>query len=251
MRMNETLKSIARRWYVVLVGLMLTAAMGWVVNDRVPTSFEATGSLLLMPPAVTVGTDGNPYLYLGGMSQALDVLVRRASAPEVQQGVIDKYPSSTYTVQADRTTTSPIILVTADAPTGTAALDTMNAALASVESTLNVMQNESDVKKGMRVVGQNLVLDTKATAKTKTRMQLLIAVVGVGGVGTLLLAGVIDGWVLQRRERRASAPAKQKKSTDPALHSPPGRVSGNRAATAGPPQVEAAEEPSKAPLSVP
>ena len=126
MRLTETLKSLGRRWYVVVLGLAVTLGMGYLVDIKVPSTYQAEGSILLMPPDSTVGAAGNPYLYLGGLNQALDVLVRRASAIEVSGPILEKYPDSTYTVDPDRTIASPIVIVTTESPSSEASLKLMS-----------------------------------------------------------------------------------------------------------------------------
>ena len=202
MRLTETLASLGRRWYVVVVGLAVTMGMGFLVDVKVPSTFQAEGSILLMPPDSTVGAAGNPYLYLGGLNQALDVLVRRVSAVEVADPILANYPDSTYTVDPDRTTSSPIVIVTAEAPSNETAIKLMDDVLKSVLVTLNTMQDEANVKQILRIHGKDLVLDKEATTKTKTKLQLLIVVVAGGTIGTFLLAGLLDGWMIERRRRK-------------------------------------------------
>jgi hypothetical protein len=111
MRLKNLIKGLASRWYVVLAGLVLIGGMCAFVYDRVTAIYEASGSLVLMPPSATVGNAGNPYLYLGGMSAALNVLTKQANAPEARIPVPEKFPGTTYSVQADRPTSGAIIPV--------------------------------------------------------------------------------------------------------------------------------------------
>lgn len=204
MRLTETLKSLGRRWYVVVMGLALTMGMGLLVDVKVPSTFQAQGSILLMPPDSTVGVAGNPYLYLGGLNQALDVLVRRASAVEVSDPILKHYPDSTYTVEPDRATSSPIVIVTAEAPSSETSIALMNDVLKSVIVTLNTMQDDAKVKENLRIHGKDLVLDKEATTETKTKLQLFIVVLGGGTIGTFLLAGLVDGWMVERKRKKGA-----------------------------------------------
>lgn len=206
MRLTETLRSLGRRWYVVLLGLALTASLGMLISVKVPITFAATGTILLMPPDETVGVRGNPYLYLGGLNTALDVLVRRANSIEVSGPLLKLHPGTNYTVEADRTTSSAIVLVTAEAESSDAALALRDEAMATVMTTLDLMQDEANVENIMRLHGQDLVIDKTAVAKTKTQLQLILVAVGGGTIGTLLLAGFVDGWIIERRQRRMDKP---------------------------------------------
>lgn len=205
MNLSETIKSLGRRWYIVLLGFALTLGTGMLIGTKVPTTYEASGSILLMPPESTVGVQGNPYLWLGGLNTALDVLVRRTSAIEVSGPLLNKYQDSGLTIIPDRTTSSAIALVTAEAPSPETALQLRDDAMAAIIKTLGVMQDESQVKNDQRIYGDELVIDKSATPKTKTRLQLLIIVGGGGTFGTLLLAGAIDGWIMDRRLQKKAA----------------------------------------------
>lgn len=217
MRLMETLKSLGRRWYVVVAGLLLTLGIGYTINTEIPTTFEVSGSIILMPPEETVGVAGNPYLFLGGLNQAQDVLVRRASAAAVVGPVLEKHPGTSYVILPDRTTSTPIVVVTAEAGSSDAALRVRDDAMKAVIATLKVMQDEADVKENLRVHGQNLVVDAGATAKTKTKVQMLLVATGGGAIGTLLLAGLLDGWLIERKERKRALAALVEVPTEPGM----------------------------------
>lgn len=238
MRFTETMKSLARRWYIVLLGLALTAGMAYLVSDKVPTTFEATGSVILMPPSETVGIDGNPYLSLGGLNEAQEVLVRRSSALEVTEPILSGRPGSSYSVQSDRTASTPIIVVTAEARTAASAIETREVAMESVIGTLKVMQDEAHVKKELRVNAQNLVVDADALPKTKTKTQLLLLAVGGGAVGTLILAGAVDGWLIERRIRKSSTRLSSAVTLSEPAEGPIAAPPGRRAANPAPSQSE-------------
>lgn len=221
MHMNDTARSILRRWYIFLFGMLITAALGWAVFDKFPPTYTAQGSLLFMAPENTIGVSGNPYLFLDGMSQSLDVVVRRAAAVEVTTPILDRFQGASYVVEADRTTSSPVIVVTAEASSEKSALGTVDAALETVRKSLLTMQEEVDVRKDMRMTTMDLVIDKKATLKTKTRLQLAIGVIGAGVVGTTLFTGFIDGWILQyvknKRGRKERSPSSDEILAEPNL----------------------------------
>ncbi|MGC5628595.1 hypothetical protein ACPYO6_10165 [Georgenia sp. Z1344] len=204
MQLSDTIATLLRRWYVLLLGLCLTAAGGWYAYRSIPTTYEATGSLLLMPSTDTVGAEGNPYLYLNGMIDARDVLLRRAGSTENYTSVVAEHPGTAYTLGSDPTTQSPIVTVAVEGATPEDALAVMHGALENVEENLDAMQDEVGLPDGQRLGASPLVLADSATASRTAAARLAIVVLGAGGLGTLLVAGLVDGALMRRRERRSA-----------------------------------------------
>lgn len=206
MQLSESLATLARRWYLVFLGLLVTVGLGWAAFQSVPPTYKATGSILLMPAEETVGTEGNPYLFLGGMGDALDVMIRRSNATEVREPLLDQFPGGDYTVVRDHTTASPIAVVQAEAPTADAAEALLIAGISTAHSNLAAMQDDQDVSSETRIQARDLVVDDEATADTKLPLQLALVVIAAGVVGTLMVTGFLDGLLTRRKERRRARP---------------------------------------------
>lgn len=205
MYLRDLKASLVRRWYLVLVGLLITGALGFATLRLVPPSYEANASDVLLPPRSSVAEDGNPFLYLGGLSQALDVLTRSLQSDASQRAVIDAHPSVTYTAAPDRTTTGPILLITTEASTSEAAMAGLQSVLGLVEPTLTKLQDDLSVPAESRITVMQLAIDEQPTAVRKDQTRALLAVVAIGLVGTILLIGLIDGLLLTRRSKRIQA----------------------------------------------
>ncbi|GGE91732.1 hypothetical protein [Mycetocola zhadangensis] len=202
MRLAETFSVLKRRWYLVVAGLLLTATGCYYIYAQVPATYEAKGSVVLMPPSATVGDEGNPYLFLGGMGQALDVLTRHVNAAEIVDPVLDAHPGTSYTIEPDRDTSGSIIQVVATGPAADETMDVLAAALDTIPISLDAMQDELSIEDYLRIGLMTVVVDTEPTIEQKQRVQLLIFVAAGGIVGTLLLAGLIDGILLSKRRRK-------------------------------------------------
>lgn len=212
MHLVDTLRSLLRRWYIFLLGLILSAGMGYAAYTVIQPTYEAQSTLLLMPPAEVVGEHSNPYLYLGGMNEALDVLVRRASAPEAITAIEEQFGGVTVTPSADRTTSSPIVVITITGPDAQDVLNALDAGRMTVIRNLDSMQNELDIEANMRITTKDLVLAHEATANRKMPIQLAILVVAAGSVGTLMFTGFIDGQLIARAQPKKQPKRKNKRA---------------------------------------
>ncbi|SJM54753.1 hypothetical protein CZ771_07285 [Actinomycetales bacterium JB111] len=203
MEVRDTLGMLLRRWYVVLLGLALTAGLAVATHRLVPTPYEAGGSILLMPAETVVDDDvGNPYLYLGGMADALDVLVVRARADESRGPLLEGVDGADLSIEKDPTTPTPIVNVRAESSAPGTTLELRDAAMAEVVDILGQMQDELDITGQARIRPVDLTVDESATAVTGTATKLAVAALGAGLLATFILTGVVDGWLTRRAARR-------------------------------------------------
>lgn len=192
MFVRDILISCLRRWYFLVIGLIITGVATYFVFGLVPPTYTAKASVVLIPPTVAVTVGDNPYLYLGGLDQALGVLQVKAASPEVAAPLLDKFPGSSIAITKDATTSGPImaISVSADTPEQTMAL--LKSTLALVPATLASLQKDLKVPATSVITSMPLSLDVKPTKVSKKQIQMT-AMAGVGGLAaTLLLTGFID-----------------------------------------------------------
>lgn len=205
MNLRDLTAILGRRWLFVLCGLLLTAGLCVALAVSVPVSYVARSSLVLLPPPAVVGVGGNPYLYLGGLGQALDVLVRKMNADEISKPVEDAYPDSEFIVLADTTTTGPILVIEGTGPTPADALAVMNEAASLTPETLRTLQTNLSVPSNALITISPVAVDEKPTVVNKERIQAVGLAAAIGVILTLLLAVYRDGRVRARppRSRRA------------------------------------------------
>lgn len=204
-----------RRWYVLLVCLLAAGVASYVVYQSVPVAYSAKGSLVLMPPRSTVGPEGNPYLFLGGMGQALDVLASKLSAEDTQAPILDAYPGVAYTAEPDRTSSGSVVLATVRGADGNQVMDALGSVVAAVPTTLAAMQESQSVPEDSRISLMTLVVDSQPTVDSKTRTVSVLVTAGGGAALGILLTGLIDGRLLARAGRLVAARQADRVSTRP------------------------------------
>jgi capsular polysaccharide biosynthesis protein len=206
MKLADVLTALRRRWYVVLAGILAAAGAAFFTWGAVSPQYERVGTQLLLPGLATIPEDANPYLYVGGLYQIADVIVRAIGAEDISE-VTDEYPGTEVLVGRDQSA-GAVVTVTVTATSDEAADEVLDDMLAVTERTLDELQDEQSIPDDQRVSLTPLTQAAESTVIQKTRM-LTTALVGgvllVGGVGAAVL---IDSLLrARRRPHRSNASA--------------------------------------------
>lgn len=193
---------LLRRWYFVLVGILLTAAGGFVTWTVVPPSYEASSTAVLLPPSSLVGENGNPYLYMGGLDQVLTVLTVRLNSTEVAEPLVHGRGNVAFTVQKDSTVPGPIMLVTATAESRESAMQLLRDVVDIVPENLSLMQDQLRIPTFSRVEVMTVVQDAEPELMLRDQLRTLLAAVAVGLAATVLATAVLDRILTNRKTRK-------------------------------------------------
>ncbi len=201
MNFADTLRGLARRWYIVIPGLMLATVLAIGTFTTVEPGYERTATQLLLPGEGTIPKGAtNPFLFLGGLTQSADVLVRSLNSEQAAGAVAKQYPGTEIAVSKDPSTSGPIILITVTAKSNADAASALDDILARSSAILDRLQTEQNVKAVDRIAVSTLTHDQSSTLQQRNRIGAT-AGVGVGVVVLIILAAsLIDG--LSRHGRR-------------------------------------------------
>ncbi|WP_411732513.1 hypothetical protein [Paeniglutamicibacter sp.] len=205
--------ALLRRWYFVLFGVLVTVAGVFGIYQVVPVSYQATASLVLVPPQTAVIEGENPYLYMGALDQALSVMVVKMNSAEVSEPILQKDPNLSYTLTKDAATTGPIILIESEAPADKTALSIVNEVLKKVPPNLIEIQDALGVPKGARITVMTIVQNREAEEVTKTQQRMMIAGAAGGLAMTILATGLIDK-ILTRHKKKKLAKKKARAAVE-------------------------------------
>jgi hypothetical protein len=181
MHLKDLGTTLARRWYLTLAGLLATAGLCIGTFTAVPPTYQTTADVVLLPPKTSVGTGGNPYLYLGGLQQAVDVLTRALTSDASRTELLGAVGAGEYDVVPDLSTSGPILIVTGTGTTSTIADSARNAVLDRVPTTLVRLQTSLSVAADSQITSMVLTADEKPKAILKTRLR---AVAAAGSLGS-------------------------------------------------------------------
>lgn len=204
MEFTALVASLVRRWYVVALGLLLTAGLATAAVWAVPPTYSAAGSVLLLPPGASVPEGSNQLLQLAGLEQPASLIVAYLAGDDVRESFAAKYPDVTYDVVLDPLSRGPLVMMTVRSPSSGTVMDALDAALATVPRALDSLQNQVDAPSASRFASMRLSVDAKPTTVTSSTLRALIAAVGLGMAITLAGAVSLDSLVLRRQQHRAA-----------------------------------------------
>ena len=203
---------VGRHWRVTVPAALLAVVVAFAAVKLSPPTYQATGSIVLLSPPEAPRTDTaagpppavgqNPFARYGDLSVVADILVRviggdAKRAEYASQGVAE------YEVVANRFQRGPVIDVTGKGSTAEAAVGSAETVMDDVNATLQELQEAEQADPDYLITGAPLAPPSTAAAMYGSTVRTGIAVLAVGGLGTLMLAVFAEA----RTRRRAARPA--------------------------------------------
>lgn len=209
MGIQEIFGAMGRRWYVVVVGVLVTLGAGWQIYQSTPPEYTARSLVLFLPPVgdttAPEAEGANPFLELAGLDLTARVVIATYSSTAFEEELAEVSEYAEVEVNIDDSTRGGIVAVTVKDRGEARTLSTLEYVTASVSERLVSLQQEVGVAEVDAVRSMPLAADTEATRDFQSLIRLLVIVVG-GGLGlTFVLALVLDV-VLVRRQRRGFLP---------------------------------------------
>ncbi len=209
MFLRDLLFSCLRRWYVLLLGLIITGMGSYYMFNSMEPTYEAEASVVLIPPKIAVTVGDNPYLYLGGLDQALGVLQVKVTSPEVMDPITEKYQGAQVAIAKDATTSGPIAAITVSADSADDTIALLNETVASIPTTLKSLQADLNVPANSVITTLALSKDTTPEPNNKRQIQFT-AFVALGGLSASLLGtGLLDRLLVALKKRRENKKLKR------------------------------------------
>jgi hypothetical protein len=212
--------TLLRRWYFVVVAVVCTVAASSFVVFTVGPKYEATGAVLLLPPGSTTQQAsktpfGNPYLSLGELTQARDIVIQALAAASTHEDLCnhkgdDAYramreelckprPGVTYEVTPEFTSSAPVILITVEADSATNAATALVAVMDRVPKILVDLQAALNLRDRAEITSMPIVADRQPNAVRKSQIRAgIVAGAGTLGLGLVMIA-LLDGYFVARR----------------------------------------------------
>lgn len=258
MPMRDFFGVLRRRWLLVLVGFLLTVGLSGAAYELFKPTYEITGTVLLLPPpSSSADVSANPYLRLGGLRQAVDLVGVALSDQTTQLELKAISKDVQFTVQADVLTTSPLLVIDVKDSSPETALRIRDILVTRVPLRLEAMQEALAVNGNDRVTTTVVTLDVQAVEVGKNRLRAAVVACAGGLVLTLVAATLWDARRLGHPRRRR--PSRRGPEPDQVALRPVGTTVHPDNAMAGTPVSPASplsaldplEEPADAPDNAP
>ena len=194
--------SLWRRWYITFPGLLiagLLAVGAWFV---VPPTYERSASEFLVPGSGSLPVKANPFLYLNGLTQAADVLVRALGSNNVASEIQRSYPGAGIQVLRDPSTAGPVILIIVNARSDADAAQIIDILLKRTQTELEDLQAGYSVQSSDLISVKPLTIDQQGTVRPRTQLLATGGVLAAGAILAILVAVVVDG-LASRRPRKS------------------------------------------------
>ena len=206
MDLFDIVRALLRQWKVAVVGVVALFAAAAVVILLVPTTYQATGRLvLLLPPnASSPGPDTNPYLNVNAnMSLMASLAASSLVTTEARDRLADQGYRSPYAVSLPPEV-GPVLDVSVRDSDPAAAVRTRDVVMQRLTARVAEMQGEVDAPKSQTVYTRKIATPSKADALPGAKIRALAV------AGALIV--VLTLMVAMARDRRQAALKSRKES---------------------------------------
>lgn len=202
MILADTLRGLWRRWYIVLPGILVTVGLAAGAWSMISPGHVRSSTQLLIPGPESMPAGANPYLFLGGLSPAADVLVRAVGSENARNEIGEEFPGVEIDVSRDVSTAGPIILISVTAASDADAEEVLQLLIERTETTLDTLQGAENIAAENRVTLLPITVDGQSALYQRSRF-IAVAATGLVGVAlTLFVASLVDGLSVKRQRRR-------------------------------------------------
>ncbi len=204
MYFSDALRVLFRQLPIVLFGMILVIACAVIAFEVVPTNYQASGQVLLLPPSdpIPEGDPVNPYLNLpGSLTLTASLLAGTVTTPDTQRDMVQSGFPSEYAASVVPQT-GPLIIVTVEDSDPAAALATRDEVLRRLAGELDTIQSTESVPANQMIVARNFGVTQEAEVLAGSRLRAMAVIVALGTVLTLMTAFAVDRWRTRRATRR-------------------------------------------------
>lgn len=202
MYLRDVLDSCLRRWWLLVACLAISTGTVLLASTVVLPTYEATASVVLIPPQNPEEPDQNRYLGLGGLTQSADVLSGSMMSEETSDALVAAEPKAEYEVLPDWATSAPILKATTTSKSSDACEAMLELVLAQMPANLQSLQDSVGIKASNQITQVLVSRDTSPAKVQKARIRIL-AVLAVGLIlFSALLIAAVDGLLLRRSARK-------------------------------------------------
>ncbi|MEO5853280.1 MAG: hypothetical protein ABIQ15_12275 [Nocardioides sp.] len=204
MYFSDAIGVLLRRWYVVVVGLLLVAGGVAAALVLVPTQYQATAHVLLLLPSQSTGVRNptNPYLNLQpGLTTTATLIASELGTKSAQRTVAEGGFDSSFAVGV-APDTGPLFVITVEDTDPAMAVATREEVVRQLDVQLSTMQNDMDVPSTQVIFARRNDPPGGAEVLPGSKIRAAAGIVGLGVALTVVAAFLVDRLARRRASRR-------------------------------------------------
>lgn len=208
MTLLESLRVIAKRWYLVLAGVLALVGASLAIFILVPTNYQASAQVLFVLPSEATGTETptNPFL---NQPQALTTTAALTASVVASDDVRDEFEaagfSEDYSV-AVAPGSGPLLLVTVEDTNGSRAVRTVTELIARVDRELESSQQEVSAPPSQFITTRKIVASQTPQVLAGSKIRAIAAAAAVIVVITVLATFGLERAPSGRHRRDGEGP---------------------------------------------
>ncbi|MEV7593663.1 chain length determinant protein [Streptomyces sp. NPDC089922] len=207
MDLAEIWRVMRRRWYVLLPGLLLTAALTTGVHLLIPVEYQSQSTVTLLNSSkATVAFDGNPFLSTqASLTGMADGLARNLNSDGAKADLKALGVTGTHEVKIADNAQGPFMWLTVTGTDPAAVLKSDELLASYAEKRLKEFQSQQSVPPEAMIRMATIVPPQKPEPQTKTRLQYIVMVGALGFVLSLVAVFFVEA--RKRTPRGKNPPA--------------------------------------------
>ncbi|WP_206309901.1 chain length determinant protein [Streptomyces sp. A0592] len=209
MDLAEIWRVMRRRWYVLLPGLLLTAALTTAVHLLIPVEYQSQSTVTLLNSSkATEAFDGNPFLSTqASLTGMADGLARNLNSDGAKADLKALGVTGTHEVKIADNAQGPFMWLTATGTDPAAVLKSDELLASYADKRLKEFQTQQSVAPEAMIRMATIVPPQKPEAQTKTRLQYIVMAGALGFVLSLVAVFFVEARRRTPRQKNRPAPA--------------------------------------------
>ncbi|MFJ6785337.1 chain length determinant protein [Streptomyces yangpuensis] len=209
MDLAEIGRVMRRRWYVLLPGLLLTAALTIAVHLLIPVEYQSQSTVTLLNSSkATEAFDGNPFLSTqASLTGMADGLARNLNSDGAKADLKALGVTGTHEVKIADNAQGPFMWLTVTGTDPAAVLKSDELLAGYADKRLKEFQTQQSVAPEAMIRMATIVPPQKPEAQTKTRIQYIVMVGALGFVLSLVATFFVEARKRTPRGKNRPAPA--------------------------------------------
>ncbi|MBZ9598838.1 chain length determinant protein [Streptomyces yangpuensis] len=194
MDLAEIWRVMRRRWYVLLPGLLLTAALTTAVHLLIPVEYQSQSTVTLLNSSkATEAFDGNPFLSTqASLTGMADGLARNLNSDGAKADLKALGVTGKHEVKIADNAQGPFMWLTVTGTDPAAVLKSDELLAGYADKRLKEFQTQQSVAPEAMIRMATIVPPQKPEAQTKTRIQYIVMVGALGFVLSLVAVFFVE-----------------------------------------------------------